>query len=43
MVREQEDDFVIVDEGISCRQKIAQGTGGRAYHLVEVLAGGLSR
>ena len=27
---------MIVDEGISCRQKIAQGTGGRAYHLVTI-------
>ena len=41
-IREQEGDFVVVAEGVSCRQQISQGTGRRARHLVEVLAEGLS-
>ena len=40
-IREQEGDFVVVAEGVSCRQQIAQGTGKRARHLVEVLADAL--
>ena len=37
-IREQSGDFVVVAEGISCRQQIQHGTGKRAMHLVEVLA-----
>ena len=40
-IRDQEGDFVVVAEGVSCRQQIAQGTGTRARHLVEVLADAL--
>ena len=40
-IREQEGDFVVVAEGVSCRQQIAQGTDRRARHLVEVLADAL--
>ena len=40
-IRDQEGDFVVVAEGVSCRQQIAQGTGKRARHLVEVLADAL--
>ena len=40
-IREQEGDFVVVAEGVSCRQQIAQGTGKHARHLVEVLANAL--
>ena len=41
-IREQEGDFVVVAEGVSCRQQIAQGTDKRARHLVEVLADALA-
>ena len=37
-IREQGGDFVVVAEGVSCRQQIEQGTGKRAMHLVEALA-----
>ena len=40
-IRDQEGDFTVVAEGVSCRQQIAQGTGKRARHLVEVLADAL--
>ena len=40
-IRDQEGDFVVVAEGVSCRQQIAQGTDKRARHLVEVLADAL--
>ena len=41
-IRNQEGDFVVVAEGVSCRQQIAQGTDKRARHLVEVLADALA-
>jgi Fe-S oxidoreductase len=34
-------DCEIVAAGVSCRQQIADGTGRRAKHLVEVLADAL--
>jgi FAD/FMN-containing dehydrogenase/Fe-S oxidoreductase len=37
-IRAEQGDFVVVAEGISCRQQIAHGTGRQARHLVEVLA-----
>ncbi len=37
-IREANDALVIAD-GFSCREQIAQGTGRRAWHLAEVLAG----
>ncbi|MCI0440862.1 MAG: anaerobic glycerol-3-phosphate dehydrogenase subunit C [Chloroflexi bacterium] len=37
-IRRQEGEFLVVAEGISCRQQIAQGTQRRAKHLVELLA-----
>ena len=40
-IREQEGDFVMVTEGISCRQQIEHGTSKHAKHLVEVLADAL--
>ncbi len=40
-IREQDGEFVVVAEGVSCRQQIAHGTGKRALHLVEVLAAAL--
>ena len=40
-IRSREGDFVVVAEGISCRQQIEQGTGRQAKHLVEVLADAL--
>ena len=40
-IRAQKGDFVVVAEGVSCRQQIAQGTGKQARHLVEVLADAL--
>ena len=40
-IREQEGDFIVVSEGLSCRQQIEHGTGKRAKHLVEVLADAL--
>ena len=41
-IRDQEGDFVVVAEGVSCRQQIAQGTDKSARHLVEVLADALA-
>ena len=40
-IRSQEGEFVVVSEGISCRQQIEHGTGKSAKHLVEVLADAL--
>ncbi len=40
-IREQNGDFIVVAEGVSCRQQIAHGTNKRARHLVEVLADAL--
>ena len=40
-IRSQEGDFVVVSEGISCRQQIEHGTGKQAKHLVELLADAL--
>ena len=37
-IRNQEGDFVVVAEGVSCRQQIERGVNKRARHLVEVLA-----
>ena len=37
-IRSEKGDFEVVSEGVSCRQQIADGTGLRARHLVEVLA-----
>jgi hypothetical protein len=38
-VRAAEPGTVIVTDGFSCREQIAQNTGKRALHLAEVLAG----
>ena len=38
-VRAAEPGTVIVTDGFSCREQIAQNTGKRAFHLAEVLAG----
>ena len=40
-IRDQQGEFVVVAEGVSCRQQIAHGTGRQARHLVEVLADAL--
>jgi len=40
-VRAAEPGTVIVTDGFSCREQIAQNTGSRAVHLAEVLAGRL--
>ena len=37
-IRAEQGDFVVVSEGVSCRQQIEDGTGVHAKHLVEVLA-----
>ena len=37
-IRSQQGEFVVVSEGVSCRQQVQDGTGKRAKHLVEVLA-----
>ena len=37
-VRTADDDTLIVTDGFSCREQIAQGTGRRAVHVAEVLA-----
>ena len=37
-IRAAGDGVTVVSEGVSCRQQIADGTGARAKHLVEVLA-----
>jgi len=38
-VRAAADDTLLVADGFSCREQIAQATGRRAVHLAEVLAG----
>ena len=38
-VRAADDQTLIVTDGFSCREQIAQNTGRRAVHLAEVLAG----
>jgi len=40
-VRRLPEDAAVVAMGVSCRQQIAHGTGRRALHLVELLAGAL--
>ena len=37
-IRSAGDGATIVSEGVSCRQQIADGTGAKAQHLVELLA-----
>ena len=41
-IRDQEGNFDVVSMGVSCRQQIADGTGVRARHLVEVVADSLA-
>jgi hypothetical protein len=36
-VRRAPDDWLIIADGFSCREQIAQGTGRQALHLAEVL------
>ena len=36
-VREAPPDWLIIADGFSCREQIAQGTGRHALHLAEVL------
>jgi FAD/FMN-containing dehydrogenase/Fe-S oxidoreductase len=36
-VRSAPDDWLIIADGFSCREQIAQGTGRRALHIAEVL------
>jgi Fe-S oxidoreductase len=42
-VRETDEETLLVTDGFSCREQIAQGTGRRALHLAEVLAEALAR
>jgi len=42
-VRSAAKETVIVTDGFSCREQIAQGTDRRAVHLAEILAAGLSK
>lgn len=37
-IREATEDTLIIADGFSCREQIAQGTGRRAYHLAEAVA-----
>tara|TARA_Y100000780_G_C13631118_1_gene396516 strand:- start:386 stop:1096 length:711 start_codon:yes stop_codon:yes gene_type:complete len=37
-IRKEEEDVIIISEGVSCRQQIQQGTRKDSRHLVEVLA-----
>ena len=41
-VRAAPEDTILVADGVSCRQQIEHGTGRRARHPVEVLAGALA-
>ena len=41
-VRSAQKDTVIVTDGFSCREQIAQGTRRRAMHVAEVIAAGLN-
>ncbi|MBO9541519.1 FAD-binding protein [bacterium] len=40
-VREAGDEVLVVTDGFSCREQIAQGTGRHALHLAEVIRDGL--
>jgi FAD/FMN-containing dehydrogenase/Fe-S oxidoreductase len=40
-IRDQQGEFTVVSEGMSCRHQIDDGTGVEAKHLVEVLADAL--
>jgi FAD/FMN-containing dehydrogenase/Fe-S oxidoreductase len=42
-IRAQTGDFEVVSLGVSCRHQIADGTGQKARHLVEVMAGSITR
>jgi Fe-S oxidoreductase len=42
-IRAQSGDFEVVSLGVSCRHQIADGTGRKALHLVEVMAGAITR
>ncbi len=42
-IRGQTGEFEVVSLGVSCRQQIADGTGKRAMHLVELLAESIAR
>jgi FAD/FMN-containing dehydrogenase/Fe-S oxidoreductase len=37
-IREENDDVIVVSEGVSCRQQIEQGTQRKTKHLVELLS-----
>ena len=37
-IREENDDVIVVSEGVSCRQQIEQGTQRKKNHLVELLS-----
>ena len=37
-LRKEEEDVIVMCEGVSCRQQIQQGTSKDSRHLVEVLA-----
>ena len=39
MVREAEEDTLILADGFSCREQIEQGTGRKTLHIAEVMAG----
>jgi hypothetical protein len=42
-VRDADEDTLVVTDGFSCREQIAQGADGRrAHHLAEVVAMGLT-
>ena len=41
-IRSQMGEYVVVSEGVSCRQQIENGTGKKSKHLAEVLAEALS-
>ena len=40
-VRQAAPETIVVSDGFSCREQIAHGTGRRALHLADVLAGAL--
>jgi Fe-S oxidoreductase len=42
-VRAASDETLLIADGFSCREQIAQSTGRRALHLAEVLAGAYAR
>jgi Fe-S oxidoreductase len=42
-IREQSGNFEVVSLGVSCRHQIADGTGKKARHLVEVMASAITR